>query len=837
MANRIPLIVDTLDDNKIKELPIGDNLDMGGAGITNAGSINATDVTINGVSFNNPFSGDYNDLTNKPIIPVVPTVLSAFANDTGFLATGTTTDQINEGITNLYYSTARVDARIQGTSLSSLANVDNVSAADDGKVLYYDHATAQFKLTNVVTEADTLNSILSRGNTTALDINSTGKVYFANVFDQEADLPDASTYHGMFAHVHATGKGYFAHSGSWVPLQNESSAYTGWSTAADDAVARTVSSNETISFLGGTGITTTSDASGNITFTIGSLNDLTNVSASSPNNGQALIWNNAGQVWQPGTVASSISELGDLDDVNVITVAPQDNYVLSWYNATSEWRPRPLSNLDAATVNTQLDSTAANQFLTFVAQGSAGGQTLRTDAGATYNPSTNTFSTQNITGTTLTVTNATVSGNLTGNAGEISFADHLRLSSAKEARFYAGDNQNYTAIRSPATLSGNTTFILPNGDGTSGQVLQTDGAGTLTWTSVSASSNTFVNFAVAGQSTVTADSTSDTLTLVAGTGITLTTDGVADSITITSTGGGGSTPGGVSGTVQYNDGGSLAGDGDFTFDANTNTLSITNITATQISANEIISSGTGIPTLTSASNLILDAANAVVIQKAPLRLGIFDTDGVNGIIGQIGDIIYNSSVGEIQWWNGSQFEGVTQPYSFNIGADDSTMRTVSNKESIKIIGGNNVTTSSDAEGNITVNAAIAGGVVVTGPAAGNMTYYNGSSWVPTAGPVYHYTFTNSGTSAYRLTGPGVDSAADNPNLTLYRGATYIFVNTTGSSHPLAIRTSDGGAAFTDGVTGSQTGTQTFIVPHEPSDTTLVYQCTLHSLMLGNLTIV
>ena len=51
MANRIPLIVDTIDDNKIKELPAGDNLDLGNAGLTNVGLINATDVKINGVSF------------------------------------------------------------------------------------------------------------------------------------------------------------------------------------------------------------------------------------------------------------------------------------------------------------------------------------------------------------------------------------------------------------------------------------------------------------------------------------------------------------------------------------------------------------------------------------------------------------------------------------------------------------------------------------------------------------------------------------------------------------------------------------------------------------------
>jgi hypothetical protein len=37
-----------------------------------------------------------------------------------------------------------------------------------------------------------------------------------------SDLPSASTNHGMFAHVHATGKGYFAHAGNWVALANES---------------------------------------------------------------------------------------------------------------------------------------------------------------------------------------------------------------------------------------------------------------------------------------------------------------------------------------------------------------------------------------------------------------------------------------------------------------------------------------------------------------------------------------------------------------------------------------------------------------------------------------
>ena len=72
-------------------------------------------------------------------------------------------------------------------------------------------------------------------------------------------------------------------------------------------------------------------------------------------------------------------------------------------------------------------------------------------------------------------------------------------------------------------------------DGTSGQVLTTDGSGNFTFTSVSGaggSGNAFTNFAVSGQSTVQADSSTDTLTLV-GAGLnTITTDATTDTITI-----------------------------------------------------------------------------------------------------------------------------------------------------------------------------------------------------------------------------------------------------------------------------------------------------------------
>ena len=66
----------------------------------------------------------------------------------------------------------------------------------------------------------------------------------------------------------------------------------------------------------------------------------------------------------------------------------------------------------------------------------------------------------------------TISGNLTMNAqGDVRFAD--------------SDSSNWVAFQAPATITSNVTWTLPSTDGTSGQVLQTNGSGTLSWTTSS----------------------------------------------------------------------------------------------------------------------------------------------------------------------------------------------------------------------------------------------------------------------------------------------------------------------------------------------------------------
>lgn len=65
------------------------------------------------------FSGDYNDLTNKPTIPTVPTLISAFTNDVGYITTN--------AITSVNTKTGAV---ILTKNDIGLSNVDNTSDID-----------------------------------------------------------------------------------------------------------------------------------------------------------------------------------------------------------------------------------------------------------------------------------------------------------------------------------------------------------------------------------------------------------------------------------------------------------------------------------------------------------------------------------------------------------------------------------------------------------------------------------------------------------------------------------------------------------------------------------
>jgi hypothetical protein len=100
--------------------------------------------------------------------------------------------------------------------------------------------------------------------------------------------------------------------------------------------------------------------------------------------------------------------------------------------------------------------------------------------------------------------------------------------SNNELRFYEGSN--YVGFEAGA-LSADQIWVLPTADGSTGHALKTDGSGNLSWGL--AGGNAFETIAIAGQSSIVADSISDTLTIAAGAGITLTTVAGTDTLTIT----------------------------------------------------------------------------------------------------------------------------------------------------------------------------------------------------------------------------------------------------------------------------------------------------------------
>jgi len=91
---------------------------------------------------------------------------------------------------------------------------------------------------------------------------------------------------------------------------------------------------------------------------------------------------------------------------------------------------------------------------------------------------------------------------------------------------------NFIGLKAPNSVTTSTTFTLPDGDGTNGQFLKTDGSGNLSFAAIPSGS-----FDIAGDSGTDTFTTGDTLTFAGGTGIdtTITDDQVSIAIDSTVT--------------------------------------------------------------------------------------------------------------------------------------------------------------------------------------------------------------------------------------------------------------------------------------------------------------
>ena len=251
----------------------------------------------------------------------------------------------------------------------------------------------------------------------------------------------------------------------------------------------------------------------------------------------------------------------------------------------------------------------------------------------------------------------------------------------------------------------------------------------------------------------------------------------------------------------------------------------------------------GTPTIESPNNLNLNAVNVAISTNASIG-GNLTVSGNVGIAGTLTyeDVTNIDSVGVVTARAGLKVTGGTSFFAGAIAAAGAITGTASTATTVTVTNETSdtetfptFTPSATGNQNFKTNTSLK---FNTSTGQLNATKFVGdgsglTGIAVTEAPVTDYTITANGSSAYRFHGGGVDETADDPDLYLIRGQKYRFNNTTGSSHPFAIREASGGSAYSNGVTGSQNGIQFFTVPYD-APASLFYQCTVHSGMVGNI---
>ena len=617
MANRFPLIIDTDDGNKLKELPIGDNLNLAGSGIVNAGSIQATGLTLAGVAFN-PFSGSWNDLTDKPTV-----VAQA-------------TDELPEGTTNVYHTAERVQDVVAamltegvgidlvyddaaGTleitntgggggsagEIEDLSDV-NLTTPSANQVLKFDGVSQSF-----VNEYVNYNEIVGTPSlasvaTTGSYVNLSDKPTIPNDIDDLADVDTSST-------APTTGQVLKWNGTNWAPANDITQGGGGLD-------ADTLDGQDSTYYLNYNNLSNTP------TIFDGTWNSLTGTPTTLSGYG----------------ITDAVSRLGNVNITGTLTVAVDTGVIVGENSDASLSIEGSVATLKSLTNGNDLKiavttGVGANTDVMFV--DTSASRVGFFNLTPQYNVDVNgTFKATTIYGNGANLTNLSLDQVITGGSattqpfstGTLTSATantfDLGSSSNKWNNVYAnnfyGDGSNLTNVSATVAwndVTGKPTFAtvatsgsyndlsnqptIPSAltdlgisDGASGHVLTTDGAGNFTF---QAGGDTVGNFTFTGSVIDTDDSS----------GITIT-----PAVTISS-------------------------------DLNVeNNLVVTNT----VSAQNFVSTAVGTPSIDSATSIELSAQDQVKIVGAPLNLASFTTTQRDALTASNGDMIYNTTTNKFQ---------------------------------------------------------------------------------------------------------------------------------------------------------------------------------------------
>jgi len=447
----------------------------------------------------------------------------------------TNTLRLYDGQTNGGVSLAKNDL----TNVSNADFLDKATAAGfsggvqsgaAGKIAYYPSNGSQVNdLTELSWTTGTSTLLLSGV------INITGqKNRIRFHWDTLADLISEVSpvdYHGMVAHVHDTGKLYYAHAGAWVPVASESSLPNSFSTVTVAGQSSVVANStaDTLTLAAGSNITITTNASTD-TVTINSTTSTGSITFV----GTTIDSADSSTITFTPTVAFD-SDIVVGNEIVFADGSRQATTAVGVPGPTGPQGPQGASGAGTGDVLSSGGGYVDNAIIRY--DGTTG--TIIQNSSATISD-TGLLTATNFSGggAALTALNAT---QLTsGTIPDARFPATLPAVSgvnltALPATLPAASGVNLTALNATQLTSGTVPVLRLGASGTRDATTYLRGDNT--WATVAggggAASDSFATIAVAGQSSVVADSATDTLTLIAGTGITITTDASTDTITFT----------------------------------------------------------------------------------------------------------------------------------------------------------------------------------------------------------------------------------------------------------------------------------------------------------------
>jgi plastocyanin len=714
-----------------------------------------------------------------------------------------------------------------------------VNSGIAGRLSYYPvNGTNVDDLAQVSWGADTLSV------TGAINV-SAQKNFVRFHWDTLADLnseANPTTWHGMIAHVHATGRVYVAHSGAWTPLALQSDIVGGGST---------------------------------------SINDLSDVDTSTvaPTNGQALVWNSSVSNWRPGTVSGG----GGGNSFTTITVAGQSDVVADTTSDTltvAGGTGITITTTPGSDTITFTNSGIPNSFATIsvagqtnvVADSSTDTLTLVAGTGITLttNATTDTITVASGFNQTLNTTDSVVFNSVTATTLTSNGVGTPTYTSAGDFIFNTGNSVGALVLNGDLEVTGAATL---GNVGIANGIASLGSDGKLTTSQIPSSLTGAVVFKG------TWNASTNTPTLADGSG----TAGWEYAV---STGG---TRNLGSGSITFVAGDYVIYNGTIWQQIPSSTVAAAGtLTGTTLNATVVSSSLTSVGTLLNltVTNTITGSVSGnagtvtsgvytsgtysdpswLTLTKSKVGLGnvaneskatMFTSPTFTGTVtlGAVGDLsITGGTTGQVLTTNGSG----TLSWTTVSSGSTYTLPTASNS----VLGGIKIGTGLSIDGSGVVSAAGGGAtsldglsdVAVSSAASGQMLVYTGSNFVNYSSRLFHQfaypaitalDVTNSGFTAYLFNN---QYAGNNPTIYAISGTTIAF-NLNVSGHPFLIRTS-GGVNYNTGLihvdvdgtvsTGSNaqgkvSGTLYWQIPAGINGA-YQYICSLHSGMVGVITI-